>query len=77
MEKDFSLLTEEFRQSLIDLANTAGLPPAVIYYIFADVYSEIETTYRGYLKKARAEELKKKNEDNNLQPVPADMDEKK
>ena len=57
MEKDFSLLTEEFRQSLIDIANTAELPPAVIYYVFTDVYRDIADTYKSYLSNARRKQV--------------------
>lgn len=57
MEQDFSLTVEEFRQSLINIANTAELPPAVIYYVFKDVYANIADTYREYLAGASRKQV--------------------
>lgn len=53
MEKDINLIVEEFRQNLVATVNNSGLPASVIYYVLTDVYNEINTQYKAYLREAQ------------------------
>ena len=50
MDKDINLVVEEFRQSLVATVNNSGLPASVIYYVLTDVYNEINSQYKAYLR---------------------------
>lgn len=53
MEKDINLIVEEFRQNLVATVNNSGLPASMIYYVLTDVYNEINTQYKAYLREAQ------------------------
>ncbi len=55
MQNDFSIMTEQFRQQLINTINGAQLPPSVVYYVLTNVYQDTERYYRQYLQKAQQE----------------------
>ena len=69
--KDTNLQIEDFKDSLIDIINTAELPPAVIYYVFTDVYRDIADTYKSYLSSARRKQVQPQQ----VETVPLDENE--
>lgn len=58
---------EELRKQLSDLINNCGLPAECIYYIYKDVFRDLQAQYDAILKsrKQAAEE----------QPAPQDLEE--
>lgn len=53
MDKDINLVVEEFRQNLVATVNNSGLPASIIYYVLTDVYNEINSQYKAYLRDAQ------------------------
>lgn len=56
MQQDINLIIENFKQTIFDAANQSGLPLSVVYYVFSDVFREVETEYNNYINTARARE---------------------
>lgn len=52
MEQDMNLIAEQFKKDIISQINSAGLPPALVYYIMKDVFATVETSYSNYLREA-------------------------
>ena len=58
---------EELRKQLSDLINNCGLPAECIYYIYKDVFRDLQDQYR--------EILAQKAEAANKQPTPPENEE--
>ena len=67
MEKDINLIVEEFRQNLVATVNNSGLPASVIYYVLTDVYNEINTQYKAYLRDAQQKLMAEQTQNANPQ----------
>ena len=53
MENNINLLTEQFKDSIVDIVNSSGLPPAIIYYVMKDIFKDIESGYTNYIEQAK------------------------
>ena len=53
METNFNLLTEQFKDSIINKVNNSGLPPAIIYYVMKDIFKDIESSYINYIDQTK------------------------
>ena len=62
MDKDINLVVEEFRQNLVATVNNSGLPVSIIYYVLTDVYNEINSQYKVYLRDAQQKLMMKQAE---------------
>ena len=56
MQEDINLIIENFKNSIVQMVNENNLPPAVVYYIFKDVFKDIETSYTNYLNQVRKQQ---------------------
>lgn len=54
---------EEFRTQLLDVIQNSKLDVGSVYYIFKDVFTEIDILYRQQLRKELAEKEKETEED--------------
>ena len=48
-ELNFNLQCDLFKNNLIQVINKSNLPAAVIYYIYKDIFQEIQKNYMGIL----------------------------
>lgn len=53
MQENINLIIEEFKDSIVNTINGSNLPPAIVYYIFKDIYKDVESSYTNYLNQAR------------------------
>jgi hypothetical protein len=67
MDKDINLVVEEFRQNLVATVNNSGLPASIIYYVLTDVYNEINSQYKAYLRDAQQKLMMEQAESATLQ----------
>ena len=45
---------EEFKNNLLYLINNSGLSIDAVYYVFKDVYRDLDDTYKNFLKQRAA-----------------------
>lgn len=55
---DFNLRCDNLKSEIIKIINQSDLPVAVIYYIFQNIYTEVEHTYFGTINSARLKQQK-------------------
>lgn len=53
MGNNVNLLTEQFKDSIVEIVNNSGLPPAIIYYVMKDTFKDIESGYNNYINQAK------------------------
>lgn len=53
MQENINLIIEEFKDSIVNTINGSNLPPAIVYYIFKDIYKDVESSYTNYLNQAK------------------------
>ena len=53
MQENVNLIIEEFKDSIVNTINGSNLPPAIVYYIFKDIYKDVESSYTNYLNQAK------------------------
>lgn len=56
--ENFNLKNENFKEDLISLISKCELPLANIYYIFKDVFRNIENSYMSVINQELAKEAK-------------------
>lgn len=54
LNKGFNTQLNDYKQNLIDITNDSQLPIGIVYYIFKDVFHEIEILYDKTLKQENA-----------------------
>lgn len=55
---DFNLRCDNLKSEIIKVINQSDLPIAVIYYMFQNLYTEVEHTYFGTINSARLKQQK-------------------
>lgn len=56
MQKDFNLKNEYFKKNIYNQIDNSDLPVANIYYIFKDIFKNIESSYFQYINEKLLEE---------------------
>ena len=59
MEDDFNYKCNKLKQDLEIIINESNMPIAAIYFIFKDIFSDIEKTYIAYLNSISISNTKK------------------
>lgn len=55
MDKSINIKTENFKQNLLKLINSSGLPVANVYFVFQLIEKELEKTYYTTLNRELTE----------------------
>lgn len=55
MDKPFSVIYEEFKQSLANVINNAGMPPAIIETVLQNCLYEINTVTKAQYTRDKAQ----------------------
>ena len=82
MNEDFNIQCDNLKNNIINILNNSKLPVAIVYYIFKDIYHDVENSYIGYLNTVKinaSKEAQKKIQDiqnqiNNFNPSDQDDD---
>jgi len=59
MEDDFNYKCNKLKQDLEIIINESNMPIGAVYFIFKDVFSDIEKTYIAYLNSISISNTKK------------------
>ena len=50
---DFNLECDDLRNGMIQILNSKKIPIGAVYYIFKDIYHDVEMTYVAYINGAK------------------------
>ena len=68
---------EEFRNNLFYLINNSQLSIDAVYYVFKDVYRELDDTYKNYLRQKAAAAQAAQAQSQEEEAAPAAVSEEK